>query len=78
MSKWEAAAEQLNIRCKDLTISFTSSLSHLIPSLDHFVRPPLNISTIKVDLDRANPKIGVGVFEFSKDSRWIASRNGKK
>lgn len=56
MSKWEAAAEQLNIRY-------------------HVVRPPLNISTIKVDLDRANPKIGVGLFEFSKDARWVTSRN---
>ncbi|XP_040008172.1 WD repeat-containing protein WRAP73 [Xiphias gladius] len=36
---------------------------------------PVQIPVVKPDPDRANPKIGVSILEFSSDSRYLATKN---
>ena len=38
---------------------------------------PVQVPSIKPDPEKANPKIGVGLVSFSKDSRYMATRNGE-
>ncbi|KAJ3011799.1 UNVERIFIED_CONTAM: WD repeat-containing protein wrap73 [Siphonaria sp. JEL0065] len=36
------------------------------------VRPPINVPSVKVEIDKMSPKKGVGICEFSCDGRYIA------
>lgn len=37
---------------------------------------PVEVEATKPDPEKPFPKLGVGVIEFSPDSRYIATRNG--
>ena len=38
---------------------------------------PVQVPYVKPDPERANPKIGVGQVAFSRDNRYLATKNGK-
>lgn len=48
---------------------FTSQSKYEISS------PPVQISVVKPDPDKANPKVGVSALGFSSDSRYLATKN---
>lgn len=37
---------------------------------------PVQVSVVKPDPDRANPKIGISAVAFSADNRYLATKNG--
>ena len=37
---------------------------------------PVQVSYVKPDPEKANPKIGVGQVAFSRDNRYLATKNG--
>ncbi|KAI8855097.1 hypothetical protein BC829DRAFT_426733 [Chytridium lagenaria] len=47
-----------------------------LPFPDIELRPPVTIVHVKPDIDKANPRRGVGICEFSCDGRFLATRNG--
>ena len=38
---------------------------------------PVQVPYVKPDPEKANPKIGVGQVAFSRDNRYLATKNGK-
>lgn len=42
---------------------------------DHLKKLPLTLTSNKVDPDKPNPKIGVGLLKFNCDGRYLATRN---
>ncbi|KAL1523802.1 hypothetical protein AB1Y20_018725 [Prymnesium parvum] len=38
-------------------------------------RMPLSVPELKPNLDMANPKVGIGLAQWSFDGRWLATRN---
>ena len=50
----------------------------LVIILDEVQPVPLQVPTIKPDPEKPNPKLGVGQVAFSKDNRYLATKNGKK
>ncbi len=38
-------------------------------------KSPVNVPSIKPSTEKPNPKIGIGMMEFSPDGRWLLSRN---
>ena len=45
--------------------------------LDEVQPVPVQVPYVKPDPERANPKIGVGQVAFSRDNRYLATKNGK-
>ena len=43
---------------------------------DEVLEGETSVPVLKPDLNKANPKLGVGALAFSKDSRYIYTRNG--
>lgn len=41
------------------------------------VKRPFNLPSPRLDYNQPNPKVGIGVCQFSKDGNYLASRNGK-
>ena len=41
------------------------------------VKRPFNLPSLRLDYNQPNPKVGIGVCQFSKDGNYLASRNGK-
>ncbi|KAJ3065863.1 WD repeat-containing protein wrap73, partial [Quaeritorhiza haematococci] len=39
------------------------------------IHPPLNVPITKPNPDKPNPRVGVGMMEFSADGRYLATRN---
>lgn len=37
---------------------------------------PVQVPYVKPDPEKANPKIGVGQVAFSRDNRYLATKNG--
>ena len=44
---------------------------------DDVLQGSVTIPSLKPDLNKANPKLGVGVMAFSCDNRYMFTRNGK-
>jgi hypothetical protein len=40
------------------------------------VHPPVNVQMIKVDPEKPNPKLGVGILEFNCTGSMLLTRNG--
>jgi hypothetical protein len=38
---------------------------------------PFSIPSIRPDLNQPNPRVGIGLCQFSTDGLFLASRNGK-
>ena len=45
--------------------------------LDEVQPVPVQVPYVKPDPEKANPKIGVGQVAFSRDNRYLATKNGK-
>ena len=45
--------------------------------LDEVQPVPVQVPHVKPDPEKANPKIGVGQVAFSRDNRYLATKNGK-
>lgn len=43
---------------------------------DEIIPLPVQVSVVKPDPDRANPKIGISAVAFSADNRYLATKNG--
>ncbi|CEG81301.1 hypothetical protein RMATCC62417_15520 [Rhizopus microsporus] len=41
------------------------------------VKRPFSLPSLRLDYNQPNPKVGIGVCQFSKDGNYLASRNGK-
>ncbi|CEI95195.1 hypothetical protein RMCBS344292_09389 [Rhizopus microsporus] len=39
------------------------------------VKRPFNLPSLRLDYNQPNPKVGIGVCQFSKDGNYLASRN---
>lgn len=65
-----------NVRSSNQLCLITNSYLFL-PHPDEICPLPVQIPVVKPDPDRANPKIGVSILEFSSDSRYLATKNGK-
>ncbi|EIE90508.1 hypothetical protein RO3G_15219 [Rhizopus delemar RA 99-880] len=54
-----------------------------VPTLDTLVayrqitKRPFSIPSIRSDLNQPNPRVGIGLCQFSTDGLFLASRNGK-
>ena len=44
--------------------------------LDEVQPVPVQVPYVKPDPEKANPKIGVGQVAFSRDNRYLATKNG--
>ncbi|KAJ3106075.1 WD repeat-containing protein wrap73 [Phlyctochytrium planicorne] len=50
--------------------------THERPKLDYtIIQPPVTVFNEKVDLEKPNPKRGIGICEFSCDGQYLATRN---
>ncbi|KAI9325583.1 WD40-repeat-containing domain protein [Obelidium mucronatum] len=66
----EAAASTNNMR------NIVVGVADIRPQIYYeLLKPPFNVHTVKVEIDKLSPKKGVGICEFSCDGRYIASRN---
>ena len=52
------------------------SQPHAHPTTDHLKKVPASLPVIKVDPEKPNPKLGVGLIKFNCDGRLVATRNG--
>uniref|UniRef100_A0AAR2IYE0 Anaphase-promoting complex subunit 4 WD40 domain-containing protein n=1 Tax=Pygocentrus nattereri TaxID=42514 RepID=A0AAR2IYE0_PYGNA len=57
--------------------TITSSKAVVIHYLisDEIASLPVQVTVVKPDLDRANPKIGISAVAFSADNRYLATKN---
>ena len=45
---------------------------------DELVTDSVQLPVVKADLNKANPKLGVGLVNFSANCRYMYSRNGER
>lgn len=61
-------------------LAFVSTWTHLKSSSEkiryYMNNGPIRIPSVKTDIDRAHPKIGVSIVKFNADGRYLATKNG--
>lgn len=76
ITNWSQATRP-KIQC---TFSLLFSYSHIFTGnscvLDEIVDPPITIPESRIDPDKPNPKLGVGICDFNIDGRMMVTRNG--
>ncbi|ORE05223.1 YVTN repeat-like/Quino protein amine dehydrogenase [Rhizopus microsporus var. microsporus] len=84
-ANWSQDGKLLAIGNYDQTQLFeeTTFAKPQIPTLEtviayqSIVKRPFNLPSLRLDYNQPNPKVGIGVCQFSKDGNYLASRNGK-